>query len=347
VGLRATSHAARPGVRRPGLALTLPASAARARAAALALALAGITAAHLLVSVRTHREHVLHVLFAGLYLLPVVASAAWFRLRGAILTAGAASAAYAAHVFISWRGQPMENVNQVAMIGVFLFVGVAAGVLAEREERERTRRLESERRAERAAIIQGIAGLSNALGFRDEGTRAHSERTARLAVGVGTRLGLDAERLEVLRLAALMHDVGKIGVRDDVLFKPDELTPQERATIERHPAVAAEILRPIHGAERIAEIVLSHHECPDGSGYPRGLAGDQIPLEARILRVADVFSALREDRPYKAGMSPSRAVAWMQGLAGTKLDRDAFEALRDALDWSGDPAPAPSGEAPG
>ncbi len=128
-----------------------------------------------------------------------------------------------------------------------------------------------------------------------------------------------------------MHDIGKIGVRDDVLFKPDDLTPEERAKVERHPALAAEILRPIHGAEPIAEIVLSHHECPDGSGYPRGLRGEEIPIEARILRAADVFSALTDARPYKASMDDERAIEWMQAAGGTKLDPASVAALRGAV----------------
>jgi K+-sensing histidine kinase KdpD len=123
--------------------MTSPAGAARARAAVLTVAIAVITTVHLLVTVGTHREHVVHILFRGLYLLPIVAGAVWFRLRSAILTAVAISMAYSAHIVISWHHQPMENANQLAMVGVFLFVGAAAGVLAEREERERTRRLES------------------------------------------------------------------------------------------------------------------------------------------------------------------------------------------------------------
>jgi putative nucleotidyltransferase with HDIG domain len=308
--------------------------AARARAAVLALAIAAITTVHLTLSVGTHREHVIHVLFRGLYLLPVIAAAVWFRLRGALVSAVVVAAAYAGHMLLSWRHQPMENANQVAMIAVFLLVGAASGVLAEREDRERRRRLESEQRAQRAAVVQGIAGLSSALGFRDEYTRAHSEHVACLAVEVGRGLGLSGEQLELLRLAGLMHDVGKIGVRDDILFKPQDLTPEERVKVERHPALAAEILRPIHGTEEIAEIVLCHHECPDGSGYPRGLRGREIPTEARILRVADVYSALTEARPYKTGMERERALERMSGMAGTKLDARSLDALRDAVERS-------------
>jgi HD-GYP domain-containing protein (c-di-GMP phosphodiesterase class II) len=133
------------------------------------------------------------------------------------------------------------------------------------------------------------------------------------------------------RLASLMHDLGKIGVRDDVLLKADRLTPEERSRIQRHPLLAAEILRPMQGTADIAEIVLAHHECPDGSGYPRGLRGDQIPLEARILRVADVFSALTDARVYKPGMDSSQAIDRMLEMSRTKLDAEAMQALRSVL----------------
>jgi HD-GYP domain-containing protein (c-di-GMP phosphodiesterase class II) len=134
----------------------------------------------------------------------------------------------------------------------------------------------------------------------------------------------------VLRLAALVHDVGKIGVRDDVLFKPAELTSDERAPVERHPSIAAEILRPIRGAEDVAEIVLCHHECPDGSGYPRGLTADRIPEEAKALRVADVFAALVEARPYKVAIGASEATSRMRLLTG-KLDARWMSALERVI----------------
>jgi HD-GYP domain-containing protein (c-di-GMP phosphodiesterase class II) len=142
---------------------------------------------------------------------------------------------------------------------------------------------------------------------------------------------LNGERLELVRLAALVHDVGKIGVRDDVLLKPDELSPEERAEVERHPIVAAEILRPIRGARDIAEIVLAHHECPDGSGYPKRLTAAQIPLEAHVIRVADVFACLTEKRPYKPAINPTVALEIMEGLAGSKLDAGAFRAFQEML----------------
>ena len=116
-------------------------------------------------------------------------------------------------------------------------------------------------------------------------------------------------------------------MRDDVLLKEASLSSEERAAIELHPAIAADILRPIHNTAEIAEIVLEHHEAPDGSGYPRGLRGPEIMPEANILHVADMFTALTEPRPYKQPMSPVAALQFMRPLRGVKIDGPAFDAL--------------------
>lgn len=301
-------------------------SRARYRAVYIAAAFLVTTAVHALAGRGTHPLHVIHVVFGALYLLPIVAAAVWIGARSALGVALASAAAYVLHARTVWAGDPMENANQLATAGVYVFVGVVSAGLVRAAERERRARADAEMSAQRDAIVQGIATLSRALRQRDDGTGAHSERVARVAVQVGAALGLEPARIEILRLAALVHDVGKIGVRDDVLLKPDELTAEERERIERHPTIAAEILRPIRGAEEIAEIVLSHHECPDGSGYPRHLAGDRIAVEARVLRVADVFAALVEVRPYKRSLTRGEAVAKMRHLSG-KLDGAAFSAL--------------------
>lgn len=303
----------------------------RGRAASLVVLLLVVSLAHFLVSIETHREHVIHILFSGLYLIGIVASALWFGVRGGAAASVGVSVAYLLHILISWPGKPMENVNQYATIGVYLMVGFMTGILVERQRRERARRLDEERRAHREALLQAFASLSNALGEHDGYTEEHSERVARLAVELGRRRGLAEERLDLLRLASLVHDVGKIGVRDDILLKPDRLSAEERALIERHPSVAARILRPIRGAAEIAEIVLAHHECPDGTGYPKGLKGDQIPLEARILRVADVFSALTDSRSYKPALERDEVIRWMRSVSGTKLDAESLAALEDLL----------------
>lgn len=298
----------------------------------LLAALAGtLSVAHFAIGTGTHGLHVVHVLFEGLYLIPIIAGAVWFGLRGGVAVSVGVSVLFYAHIRLSWPDQPMENVNQLAMIGIYLLLGGVSGFLVEAESRERARRLESERRAERAAILQAIATLSSALRARDAYTETHSDNVSRLAVEVGRRRGLPAERLEILRLAALVHDIGKIGIRDDILFKPEQLSAEERAAMKRHPSLAAEIIRPIHGTEEISRIVLAHHECPDGSGYPTGMRGREIPLEALILSAADVFSALTDERPYKPPLSEEEALAVMAPMAGSKLDAESVRVLAEMV----------------
>lgn len=303
-------------------------SARRLKTFAVLVAVSGLTGAHFLVAHGTHGLHEIHIVLGGMYLIPIIAAALWFGLGGALATTALISLAYYAHIRLSWPDQPMENANQFAMIVVYWVVGTVAGALVNLEERERERRL----KAEREIIIEGIAGLSNALRFRDEYTRRHSEHVSRLAVEIGKRSGLSPDRLDMVRLAGLVHDVGKIGIRDDVLLKPHDLSEEELALVKQHPVIAAEILRPIRGAKEIADIVLAHHECPDGSGYPRGCKSEETPVEARIVRVADVFASLVEERPYKRSMEVQQAMEIINELSGTKLDVDGARILQELVD---------------
>jgi putative nucleotidyltransferase with HDIG domain len=303
-------------------------SARKLKLIAILVAVAGLTGAHFLVARGPHGLHEIHIVLGGMYLIPIIAAALWFGLRGSLATAAVISLAYYGHIRLSWPNQPMENANQFAMIVVYWIVGTVAGMLVNLETQERECRL----KAEREIVIEGIAGLSNALRFRDEYTRKHSEHVSRLAVQIGERLGLSEERLDLVRLAGLVHDVGKIGIRDDVLLKPHDLSEEELATMKQHPVIAAEILRPIRGAREIADIVLAHHECPDGSGYPRGYKSEEIPVEARIVRVADVFASLVEERPYRHSMDVKRAMEIINELSGTKLDADGARILQQLVD---------------
>jgi putative nucleotidyltransferase with HDIG domain len=298
------------------------------RASVVLLSILILSAGHFLAPRGTHGLHEIHILLGGMYLLPIIASALWFGLRGSLAAAILISLIYYVYVRLLWPNQPMENANQYAMIAVYWVVGLVGGVLVDLEEEQKERRL----KAEREIIIESIAGLSNALQYRDEYTRRHSERVSRLAVRIGTRLGMSPERLDIIRLAGLVHDVGKIGIRDDVLLKTHELSEEEWMAIRQHPIIAAEILKPIYGASQIASIVLAHHECPDGSGYPRGLRGADIPIETGIVRVADVFSTLVDERTYKTARTVEQAIAVLDGLAGTKVDESAFRALKSLVD---------------
>ena len=293
----------------------------------LGAVLLGLGLGHMAVARGTHVLHVLHLSLVALYLAPVLAAALWFGLAGGVLAAVLVTAAFGLHVRYAWPGQPMELADLWSFIAVFWVVGVAGGVLVDLQQRERARALAAEREAERRNVLEALASLAAALGSHNPYTRAHGEHVGDVAAALGAELHLKPEQVESLKLAGLVHDIGKLGVADDILLKPGELTAADRAAVERHPEIAAAILKPLRGAGGIAEFVRSHHECPDGSGYPRGLHEPDITLEARLLRVADVFCSLTELRPYKPALPAGTALEIMRELAGAKLDVDGVRAL--------------------
>lgn len=174
-------------------------------------------------------------------------------------------------------------------------------------------------RAERDSLLSGIASLVQALEARDSYTRGHSEAVADIARRIGQGMGLSVKELEKLWLAAKLHDIGKIGIRDAILFKPDKLTPEEYETIKRHTSIGAEILGPIQGMADLVPAILHHHEKMDGCGYPHGLSGVAIPLFARIIAVGDVYHALTSDRPYRSAVSHKEALDVIRHSTGKHL----------------------------
>lgn len=171
-----------------------------------------------------------------------------------------------------------------------------------------------------AAYTGAIRALAAALDARDPYTAGHSERVSVLSVAIGRQLKLAQDELEVLRLGALLHDIGKIGVPDDVLRKPSALTDAEYALIKEHPVLGARILRVVPFLAPHLPIVELHHERPDGRGYPRGLRGDDIPLAARIVHVADAYDAMTSDQNWRPRLSREEALAELQRCAGTQFD---------------------------
>jgi diguanylate cyclase (GGDEF)-like protein/putative nucleotidyltransferase with HDIG domain len=161
---------------------------------------------------------------------------------------------------------------------------------------------------------------------RDPDTVVHSVQVATIAVELARWLGVHDERLEALRMAAKLHDIGKIGVPDAILNKPARLDEEEYRVVQTHPVVGAELLR-AWGLDVAAEFVAQHHEHVDGSGYPRGLTGDEIALEARIIHVADAYVAMTLDRPYRSAMTSEEALEELQRHAATQFDADVVAAL--------------------
>jgi len=170
-----------------------------------------------------------------------------------------------------------------------------------------------------------VRTLVNAIDQKDNYTSGHSERVGFLARATGQAMGLPAKQLKELEWAALLHDVGKIGIPEHVLNKPGKLTEDEYAIIKGHPSRGEEILDPVASLEPVLEGVLYHHENPDGTGYPEGLEGDAIPVLARIIHVVDVFDALTSTRSYRKAYNVERALNILKNDAGTKLDTEIVQ----------------------
>jgi len=185
-------------------------------------------------------------------------------------------------------------------------------------------------RLERSSDLDAVILLSETLDLRDVSTSAHSQTVARYTEMIADELGLDAQPKERLRLAGMLHDLGKIGVPDHVLLKPGSLTEDEWKQMERHPELGAQILDSANLPD-LASWVLAHHERPDGNGYPFGLSGDAVSLEARVLSVADAYEAMTSDRPYRAAMPAQAAMAELLRNRGTQFDAAAVDALVHAL----------------
>ena len=172
--------------------------------------------------------------------------------------------------------------------------------------------------------------LAETLDLRDVSTARHSQTVGRYAEGIARALALSEERVQRIRAAGVLHDVGKLGIADAVLQKPGPLTDEEWADMRRHPELGARILE--HANLRdISGWVLAHHERIDGRGYPHGLAGPAIPLEARILAVADAYEAMTADRPYRAALGHDAARAELQACAGSQFDPEVVDAFLRAL----------------
>ncbi len=177
------------------------------------------------------------------------------------------------------------------------------------------------------SFIQTILALAKAIDAHDSYTSGHSERMAEMAVAVAQAMGLSSEEQEALRFAARLHDIGKIGVPDAILRKPSPLTAEEWTLMRQHPVIGAQILMRVQRLQKVALIVRHHQEKFDGSGYPDGLAGEAIPLGARILSVVDAYSAMIDDRVYRKGYSPAQARGELKNSAGEKFDPQVVQAF--------------------
>ena len=208
----------------------------------------------------------------------------------------------------------------------------------EEKVRDRTKQLDGKNSELRTAYIQTIRALAEAIDAKDAYTRGHSERVAVYASRLGNQMGLRKELIERIYFAGLLHDVGKIGIPDAIITKPDQLTREEYREIQRHPEIGAKILEPVEFLSSIVPCVRHHHEWYDGcqSGYPDRLAGDLIPLPSRVILVADTVEAMTSDRPYRKALPIDVVVAELHKYSGSQFDPVVVEAFLKLLEDEGD-----------
>ena len=183
---------------------------------------------------------------------------------------------------------------------------------------------------DRAARFRAAASLAKAVDARDTYTGSHSTRVAELSAWIAHRLGLDREHIELMRLAGSLHDLGKLAIPEEILRKPGPLTDPERLVLQRHPEIGHRMLESL-GVDPVAEWVLHHHERWDGTGYPERLRGDEIPLGARIIFVADAYDAMTSDRAYRGRLTPREAIEELERCSGTQFDPDIVAAFAREL----------------
>src|SRR5262249_17089497 len=184
---------------------------------------------------------------------------------------------------------------------------------------------------DRTARLQAAAALAGAVDARDVYAGSHSHRVGEYAAAVAERLDLPREEIELIRLAGKLHDLGKLAIPEEILRKRGALTPREREVLERHPQIGQNMLDPL-GIEPIASWVLHHHERWDGDGYPGNLAGERIPIGARIIFAADSYDAMTSERVYRAALSYDEATEELRRCSGSQFDPIVVGALLDELE---------------
>lgn len=175
--------------------------------------------------------------------------------------------------------------------------------------------------------METVTALTNTLEAKDPYTRGHASRVQKYAVLLANTMKLSENKVEIIRTAAILHDIGKIGIKDMILNKPGRLTDEEFDEIRKHPSIGADIIKDVNYLKKVERAVRYHHERYDGRGYPEGLKGEEIPLEAAILSVADVYDAITSNRPYREALSMEYALSEIKKFAGTQFHPDLAEAF--------------------
>jgi len=274
--------------------------------------------------------------FAITFFLVITVSALRFGGLGSALCAGLVGLLYltAGAVAPLQEHQYLETISAdrlVILQRLFLFVVVAVlGSVAARAISEH-RELVARRDIEAKLMTEVNMALANAIEAKDSYTRGHSERLAKIAGALAQRMGLTKEDASAVRLGAILHDVGKIGIPDRILRQSMALTEDEMAWMRRHPQIGADIIGPVEGLHHVAPLIRHHHEKWDGSGYPAGLKADQIPMGSRIIAVADAFEAMVADRVYRPSLGLEKALQEITRSSGSHFDPRVVQAFLEMV----------------
>jgi len=179
----------------------------------------------------------------------------------------------------------------------------------------------------RTQTVAAIEALADTLDRRDPYTFQHSQRVAQYAEKIAAQLKLPPEEIDLIRMSARVHDLGKMGITNEMLYKPGSLTPEEEQAFRQHVAISADIVQRFPQYKKGSQLILYHHERYDGQGYPQGLNGEQIPMGARIIAVADAYDAMTTDRPYRRARRREEAIEELRRCAGTQFDPKVVEAF--------------------
>lgn len=278
------------------------------------------------------------------FVVPILWAGSEYGLRGGLLTASLVGLCHllvqpldTAHI-AAWHAGSLER--QAAIL-LYSLVGALWGGTQQREARFRDQLAEANLRLRRD-LERTVKALGSAIAAKDAYTEGHLSRVSSYASTVGRRLGLGGKDLEMLEVASLLHDVGKIGIPEKIIRKPGPLDAEEVERIQRHPEIGARILEDVDGLEPAASLVLHHQERFDGRrdgtypGYPQGLEGEAIPLGARIIAVVDAFDAMTSDRPYRRALAVEEAIAVLREERGRQFDPrvvDTFLGVLETRPW--------------
>ncbi|MBI5905886.1 MAG: HD domain-containing protein [Deltaproteobacteria bacterium] len=292
-----------------------------ARGVAVGILMVAITVALLSLPEQSEQWIRSREMVRKLYLFPILLCASWFGGAGAALSTVGATAVCAGLAGSSWPSEVSGQVARIGEVGVFWLVGALAASFFEQQKRF-IRDIET-------ANDNTLLALASALDIREHSTGVHSQRVADYTLRLAKEMRITSrEELDVIWRGALLHDMGKIGIPDNILLKPGPLTEEEWKVMRTHPEVGSRMLRKIDFLRKSSAIVLSHHERFDGKGYPRGLQGSHIPLGARLFAVIDVYDALTTDRVYHTGRTHAEALENITDGAGSRFDPEVVAAFR-------------------